>query len=177
MFLTPSHPFKCLLNNILLVHTAWENVVLNRCCREGKCDHGDGATGWALTTGLQQNLFSPRCSQKQFRTFCLQPQYIYSSKCSFMRSTSSAETTDALWNTPQGTLLPSFICSSRLSCYISRWPKPQTPKVLDDLNIWSEAHTSNDLHLARVSVSIKSLGLDAVCEILKLTLKRHQSEV
>lgn len=49
--------------------------------------------------------------------------------------------------------------------------------MLDDLNIWSEANTSNDLHLARVSVSIKSVGLDAVCEMLNLTLKRHQSEV
>lgn len=77
----------------------------------------------------------------------------------------------------QCTLLPYFICCGRLSCYISRWPKPWTPKVLDDLNIWSEANTSNDLHLARVSVSIKSVGLDAVCEMLNLTLKRHQSEV
>lgn len=53
MFLTPSQPFKCLLNNILIVHTAWENVILNRCCREGKwCNRCGNATGWALTNSL-----------------------------------------------------------------------------------------------------------------------------
>lgn len=94
-----------------------------------------------------------------------------------MRSTISAKTSDALCNNCQRTLLPSFICSGRLSCNSSRWPKPWTPKVLDDLNIWSEANTSDNLHLTHVPVSIKSVVLDAVCEILKLTLKRHQSEV
>lgn len=120
MFLTPSHPFKCLFNNVLIVHTAWENVILNRCCGEGKCcDHCANTTGWALTMCLA-------AKSVQSQLLCLQPQYLYGSNCNVMRSTTLARAVVSICNSHWCTLF----CSGRLVCYIAKRPNPKYPNSL-----------------------------------------------
>lgn len=92
-----------------------------------------------------------------------------------MRSTSSGRAADGICNSQQCTLLPSLLWQAVILYFkMANTLNTQSPY---ELNIWFQANTSNDLHLAHVSLSIKKVGLDVVCEILELTLKSHQSEV